>query len=729
MSTIQNKTKAYIQPTVSMEDLSKAAAKNAKEMLKNGSTSNPDFLAEVVKLKFREARTSRSNTRVGRWSLEELLNLAEEQYHSLVPNMGSGETEFENAVYMTPEGAVEKRDMYSSQERNQIDTLMGINIKVSLTKDKVDVAVAALRDLLLSQQDMPFEITGTPIPELPEVFKEQLRREIMQKVMVETELDPNKPEEHLFFIAEQEKDKLLQQTRDVANTVAENHENLAHDQLTEGGFREEFNDFIFNFVLYPYAVFTGPIIEFKPRVKWKGDKLVSEVDAQYRFESVHPRNYYWSPDTLEAGTGEYDIITSSISRHELMQALTSSDKGWIKESINYILAKSTENSGHAYMDWSTDMAVGHDRQPNRFDNTNRATLLKFYGAFLGQDLKRVCAYKFDDVEPEEYYECEAWVAAGRTIWIGQSSNTVSSRRPIFTGTFQRVQKGIGGYGIAAILEDIEREFTLTTRAMLNNLMFLAGPVGEVETNSLDGNFASEDLGRLEPNSLISVKPRFAGNNSSVIRLQQIQNNVPTFINVQENLRHLADIRTGLPPNMHGLTQGSADRTWRGSAARYAQAMKLLQSAIISLEHHVIEPMATELYQLNTLNADDFKEYGELRGDCTPRARGAAGLVEKEVKKTEALEALQVISQVIPALQQSPNYNVQKLLSDVVLEVLRTMGMDTHKYEYSKEELDQIQQAAVQQQMMAQQQQQTAQTQGNPEPSQGGAPVQGIPPVM
>ena len=691
--------KVKLDPTISKKKLVGMAAKVSSTLMKGESTDQIDATAWLVREKFRQAHGYKSTCMVGENSVLTLIDKAFEQYHS---------TKGCNAG-CDGEGN-------ESPEAKQIALMMGIDIKFSITKDMVDVAVAAIKDLMLSQQDMPFDIDGSPIPELPAALKERVLEELAHKYTTQEVLGDN-PRQQVWEEAEVQKDKLLKIQQDMADRIATNHTTLAFDQLLQGGFHQEFADYIFNLCLYPYAVFTGPTVEYKSTPVWNGDKLVAEDKLVYCFKNIHPKDYYWSPDTKEAGTGEYDIILSSITRGELMRVR--SQQGFITESIDYILAGTT-NSTQSFKDW---LIEDSEEYSNFFDDSSSTTLVKFYGSFLGRDLLNVVGYQddFKDVADEEYYEMEIWVCAGRTIWIGESPNTVSKRRPIYATCFQKVQKEFYGYGIAAILEDIERSNTLATRAMLLNASYSAGVMGEVDINALAEDFNPEDLFRLDPNSLIAVKPKMVGGAGRAIQFYSVPNNTAQFSALRAEFRSAAGIRTGITPNLYGVTQGSADRSAKGSAARYAQSMKLLSASILNTELHLIEPMARYMYQLNTINSDDFEEYGDLKGDCQPRARGAAGLVEKEVKKSEALEQLQLISQVIPALQQSPDINSQRLLSDVIMQVLHTMGVNITEYEYTQEERDKIsmeQQAAQMSQLAAQQAQQspTAAASQVPQPS-------------
>lgn len=708
-----------LKPSVTIEDLIDYGDERAKKDIKNVITDfeDEDVIALLVRDKFELARNHRSERIVGRHSLDNLIERAYQQYHSIVPSCAAG---CGGSVIDLSEGGIRKVETAGIEgELDQIESLMGVDIKVSVTKDFVDVAFAVLLDLYVAQPTDILEFSPTPIPSVPEGYMEEWKDQTI--LMMGTKaMDTNTPVMDMHVMKEKAGDYLIEQLMMLSEHVAENHTRLAQDQMVEGNFDSVLSDFLFNLVLYPYAVIHGPVVEMGSRCVWDGDKLKQESVPLIKWHNVHPRDYYFSPDTKEAGTGEFDIITASISRNELMECVGKGG-GFIDSAIKLILRESargttsTPSNGvsvDGHVDWF--FRKEDDRGSySAFDSEYRCTLVKYFGSFLGKDLRKLNCIQFEDVADEEYYEIEAWVCAGRTIWVGQPANDVSRRRPIFTSSFQRVQDGIGGYGIAAILEDIEREFTLTRRALAANTLVTCGPIGEYELESLADETSAEQAATITPFKLTAVKPRYAGGAGNVIRYYGVANNQQVFSARMNELRQEAHVRTQIPASLYGMIQGSADRTWRGSAARYAQSMKLIQKAGIALEHHVIRPMGEYMYQVNTLNADDYEEYGDLKGDCQVNVRGAVGQIEKEVRKTEALETLQVIGQVAPVLQGSPEYNVSKMLVDVVSKVIGSLGYDLEEYKYSDEEKMQMQEQARMAQMQQQAAEQAGQQQNTP----------------
>ena len=103
---------------------------------------------------------------------------------------------------------------------------------------------------------------------------------------------------------------------------------------------------------------------------------------------------------------------------------------------------------------------------------------------------------------------------------------------------------------------------------------------------------------------------------------------------------LADIVTQIPASIHGQPVGTgANRTFRGMSMLYGNALKGVQSGITNIDEDVVSPFATSLYMLNL----KYNPKDEIKGDAKVIARGASGLMEKELKKNDMLEAAQIVA--------------------------------------------------------------------------------------
>jgi len=94
-------------------------------------------------------------------------------------------------------------------------------------------------------------------------------------------------------------------------------------------------------------------------------------------------------------------------------------------------------------------------------------------------------------------------------------------------------------------------------------------------------------------------------------------------------------------------------------------MKPIQSALTNLDLDVFAPLGTLLYNTNMKYSKD----PDIKGDCRVRARGAAGMLEREMQKQNALEVVQVIGQLGQNAQINP-----KLMERAITKALEASGL-------------------------------------------------------
>ena len=107
--------------------------------------------------------------------------------------------------------------------------------------------------------------------------------------------------------------------------------------------------------------------------------------------------------------------------------------------------------------------------------------------------------------------------------------------------------------------------------------------------------------------------------------------------------------------------GGAGRTLGGLSMLMGNAAKGVKRVVSLSDNLVIQPMVEMLYAINMLYLDD----ATVKADAQVVARGAVGLLQKELSQSRAIELLQVLVQ--PVVAQSgfvPPSAIPKLLRDV-----------------------------------------------------------------
>lgn len=585
-----------------------------------------DPIAQMVKERFTRAREWRRQDMIGPFSVEQTLWNCYNQYHGIPDPMDA-----------------------------ELAARVNTNVKLSLTKHKVDTLVAWTRDLIGNTSNSPFVVEPTPIPDLSEAAKMQVIAKMRYKLLNGFEGSP----EQVFELARQLKAEQMAEEFRVAQSASQNMQKLIDDQLVEGGFRNQMMDFLTNFALYPYAVMVGPMPEMIPVFKWRGNSPTSAYKPILRTYNVSPFDYYWSPDTYQAGKGTYDIIRIRMTKMNLLQC--AGLNGFIRDNV--INAVRHFDNPDNSLDWLSQNP-DKDKQPiKRWPNDESIDLLVHYGAISGKELR---GYGMTGVEDNAFYECQATVLGSWTIRLLLNPNPDMSARPIYSSSYQRVPGKMAGYGIGQIIRDIERSFMAAYRGLIENIGFSSAPMGEVDYGRIQRYMSEDQIGELMSATVIPTDPDMSGGGRPAHYFHNVPNISNQLLGVMQYFTELADRHTGIPAAMSGQPVGTgANRTFRGIMALYGNALKGVQSAMINLDRELFEPLGKSYFAYNMKYSKD----PAVKGDALVRARGTEGLLQKEIDKQSSLENLQMIAQLSQTGQVDP-----KVLNWAVNKALQTSGV-------------------------------------------------------
>ena len=593
-----------------------------------------DPIAKMVNERFTRAREWRAQEMIGQFTVEQTLLNCYNQYHG-IPDCDEAEL---------------------------LDRL-NTNVKISLTKHKVDVLVAWTRDLLGSANTSPFLVEPTPIPDLSARAKAEVVAKLRTQLMGGFVGD----EAAVMALARSLKEQQLAEEMRLAQNASRAMQTLIDDQLVESGFRGQLMDFLTNFALYPYAVMVGPHPEMIPVFKWSGGRPVTSQKAVLKTYNVSPFDYYWSPDTYAAGKGTFDIIKVRMTKMDLIRSAKL--PGFIYENVKAAIKKLSgpDNSIH----W---LSGNPDKQTNLrpWGSDDSIDLLVHYGALSGRELRQ---YGMSGVEDDVYYECQATVLGSWTIRLVMNPNPNVFHRSIYSASYQRVPGKLPGYGIAQNLRDIERSFMSAMRGMLENIGFSSAPMGEVDFARVQRYMSDDQLGELMSATVIPTDPDMSGGGRPAHYFHNVPNISGQLVNVMQYFTDLADRHTGIPAAMSGQPVGTGvNRTFRGIMALYGNALKGVQSALINMDKELFEPLGQAYFNYNMKYHDDPR----VKGDSMVRARGTEGLLQKEIARQGSIEQLQLIAQLSQTGQVDPKvmrWAINKALesSGVPLEEL---GVDT-----------------------------------------------------
>ncbi|MGE8165195.1 hypothetical protein ACQKRQ_34230 [Paraburkholderia sp. NPDC080076] len=353
-----------------------------------------DPVADLVRDRYRRVRHWRAVDRIGRHTVEQVLQNSYRQYHSIL----------------------DPRDA-------ELVEASGIDLDISITKHKTDVLVAWMRDLLLNSADAPFVISPTPVPELSPMGKAQVVQQVRKQLLTQgTMAAPPGPDGILEMVRTMKAQRLAAE-QDVAQAAAKGMQQQIEDQLIEASFRDELLQFLTNFALYPYAVMTGPTPEMRPVFAWHGSNPKQTLEPMLAVRNVSPFDYFYSPDSPGAGKGTFDIVRDRMTKYRLMMSATL--PGYITKNVvaaldHFALPETNRDWLNPNPDkpmigsilWGLDESID---------------VIRHFGLLSGRELRQYGI----SVDDTEYHETEAVVLGGWTIKLMTNPNPNVSERPIY----------------------------------------------------------------------------------------------------------------------------------------------------------------------------------------------------------------------------------------------------------------------------------------------------------
>jgi len=609
------------------------------------SPRTSEALADLIVSRFRVAQRWRATERIGNRSVDAVLRQCYDQYN----------------------GVLDPCDQQLVEES-------GIDLYVSLTKYKVDVLVAWIRDLMMGTSESPFLVEPTPLPDLTKQGQAEAVQAVKQLFFGEmAQTQPEDPEA-MLAIVKRIKEETKRQEQKIATKRAENMQELIDDQLVHGDFRHELLAFITDFCTYPYAVMVGPLPEYRTAFKWSGEspKVVQEPTLITR--QVSPFDYFWSPDSSAAGKGTFDIIRERTNKKALLDA--ASLPSYIAKNIERVLEDGV--TGRVYPDWMSrnpDEAAREDVMMG-WDTLDVIEQLHYFGQLRGSDIKEY--FQQDDtgkwpVEDDKYYEVEAIVIGNWVVKLVLNPNPDITARPVFTASYQRVNGKIPGYGLAQNLRDIERGWLAAYRAVLENLSYSVAPLGEVDIGRIQRYMNVEDLGRPLPRTMVPTDPDYTQGGRPAHYFHSIPNITQQVMYLMSVFLEYADRFTGIPAALSGQPVGTGvNRTFRGITMLYGNALKGVQSALMNVDIQLLEGVGRAYFNLNMMYSDD----PDVKGDSEIKVRGTSGLFQKEIAKQQAQENLMVLAQIA----QIPGAVPPTAMKYLVEKVLKDLGIPEDKLE-------------------------------------------------
>lgn len=523
---------------------------------------------------------------------------------------------------------------YEADKLNAIRNQGGSEVYMMLTEVKCRAAESWLRDILLDTGSPPWDLSPTPIPDLPPDASAELQDAFAEEVMAviqATGAAPTKAQllELKELIAQQYRFKVLQ----AAQMRVDKMKIKIEDQFTQGGWPEAFNEFITDLVTFPCAFVKGPVVRRQRHLSWvKGPDGKTIVEAGERlapeFERVSPFNIYPEPGITRINDG-YLFEHHKLSRSALSDLI--GVPGYDDQAIRKVLEVGPGQS------WVAEtIEIEREEEERKFYTEMRPTemfdALEFWGKVNGKMLRDWGMSDADAPDEAQEYDANIWLVGNYVIKAILNYDPLGEK-PYAKTSFIKTPGSFWGRGIPEIIEDLQNICNAAARALVNNMGIASGPQVEVNLERIPPN---EDITQLHPWKIWQVLNDPLGGSAPAVRFNQPNDNANTLMAVYERFSRLADDHSGIPSYIYGdVDVKGAGRTASGLSMLMGSAGKGIRQVVMHIDNDITMPIVERQFIYNMrYDADE-----SIKGDAQVIPRGAVNLAVKETVNMRRVEFL------------------------------------------------------------------------------------------
>jgi hypothetical protein len=549
------------------------------------------------------------------------------------------------------------KNEYTAAERTRLGIDDSNDIFAPITSTKVMALESWLRDIFVNAEEQPWTIEPTEIPDLPQWMEDRILQQVAQEfAAVGENADPMAVADRLSEL----KALALPEARRIAARAARRVEKFLADQMQEGGFREAFDGFIHDFSVFPNAFIKGPFISHKQKLVWENGTVVAKTVPTLTVAHVSPHNIFPSPNALTTQDGGYIIermFMSASDLRELAELPDAASFGYDAAAIDELLEafpNGTTGSSvrQAQLDFFTESTV---------DTDQLFEVIVYYGHIREKVLAehRAGVNATHVGAASETRHVEVWWCNNHVLRVVELGE--GRLRPIHSTSFRKRPGRFWGISLPLVLRQIQRGANACLRSLVTNMAYSSGPIFELDADRLD---LEDDLDEITPWRIFTTTTTSLVSQVTAqpaIRMHTIDSHSRELLLVYDRFEKMADDASGIPAYVIGAPQvAGAGRTLGGLALLMGNAAKGIKRVVSNIDKHVIEPLVSAAYLQAAISVEDRS----LLADAEVKARGASGLLQRELTQARAVEVLQLLTPYVQA-GVVPQDTVTILLRDIV----------------------------------------------------------------
>lgn len=556
----------------------------------------------------------------------------------------------------------QRRGEYDPEKANEIAQMGGSDIYMMITDVKCRAASSWIKDVMTGNNERQFELHSSEEPQLPLEMKaniiDYVQMEAAEFIQQGGQIHPE------VFRARMEElhETIKLRLKEEANDAARRMEGLIEDQLTDGGFDQALVDAIDDFVTFPTAIIKGPVVRRKKRMAWGPNYTPIVVNDFVRgVTRVSPYDIYPSPNS--SGPNDGYIIERHRLRSTSLEAMIGTP-GYSDDNIRSALDHYGETGLRYYEDGDQARDSLQGKPNARMHQENIIEALEFWGPIRGKHLIEWGMSK-KDIDPLKDYEVNCWLVGSYVIKAVINPDPLG-RRPYDIASWGHIPGAFWGTALPEIIRDVQTMCNAAARSLANNMGIASGPQAEVHVDRLpDG----EDVTEMYPWKIWQTTTDRTGGGQPAIRFFNPEMKAQELMQIYQTFARQGDEVTGIPNYIYGSNQvAGAGRTASGLSMLMDNAAKGIKQAITQIDK-LVYGVVYRLYIHNMVHHPD----PYIKGDFKVSAKGAMGLIAKEMLQVRRNEFLQATSNPVDLQivgQEGRSY--------LLRELARGLNMDTDK---------------------------------------------------
>jgi hypothetical protein len=612
-----------------------------------------------------------------------------------------------------------KNNQYSQTELATMQANGGSNfVWIPITETKTRACSAWMREILLPVGDRAWQMTPSPLPEMPLEFKKALIDASADKAR--GAMDEMRQKAGIIVTQEQFRemawevhndmhDQVLKRAQKMAKQCAARMEDRIEEILEVGGYYEAMDEFIEDFSVYKAAILCGPVWERRYTLEWlPGWKMGVKNDMHMVYKRLDPFDVFPAPYATNCQRGDL-VIRLRYWREQLFDLI--GVPGFREDMIRECL--------RAYSNGHLEAWLWTEAERQRLQNETMYTFLSpwgiidalwYWGSVPGWKLMSWGIEGQEDLDPVRDYEVEAQIIGPYVIMCRINPDPMR-RRPFWKACYSAKPGSFWGHAVPELAETSQKMCNAAASALADNMGMASGPMVWVHADRLADGETSVDI---YPWRVWQLKSDPTQGVNPGVGFFQAESNASELQTIIEKYDLRADDDTGIPRYTYGNAQdaGGAADTYAGLSMLMNNAAKGMRRAISNIDLNVIEPCLQMTYEYEMLWGKDTT----IKGDAYIQAKGAASILVKESQRQGRMQALSVVGQNPMAMQVVGLVGYAKLLenalrsmdgadSDVVPPEKDVQKMQDQQTQQAAEQLRQQQaQAAGQNQFVADQNQ-------------------------